>query len=183
MLSHSAIIEAILFYKAEPMKISRLATILALSEEDIKKGLEELKNSLENRGLTIIQKDDDVTLGTKPETAKIIEKMKKEELSQDLGKAALETLAIVIYRKEVSRAEIDYIRGVNSSFILRNLMIRGLLERVSNPDDSRGYLYRPTFDLLAHLGLSKTSEMPEFEEVQSEIKNFLTNNEEDKNEA
>jgi segregation and condensation protein B len=74
---------------------------------------------------------------------------------KDLGKAGLETLSIILYQGPISRAEIDYIRGVNSNFILRNLLIRGLIERVENPHDQRSFLYKPTLELISYLGLSK----------------------------
>jgi len=183
MINPSALIEAILFYKAEPVKISRLAEILSLSEAEIGEALEALKSDLTNRGLEIIEKDREIILATTAEVSEVIDKITKEELAQDLGKAALETLAIVAYRGEVSRAEIDYIRGVNSSFILRNLMIRGLLERIPNPHDSRGYLYRPTFDFLAHLGLTSAEQLPDFALVQEEIKTFLQNTKDENEEV
>lgn len=179
-MKKSALIEAILFHKAEPLKIKRLAEVLALSEDETMEALNELENDLQDRGLGLIRHKEEVTLATNKEAAPILENMSKEELSQDLGKAALETLAIVAYRQEVTRAEIDYIRGVNSSFILRNLMIRGLIERIQNPSDSRGYIYRPTFDMLSHLGIGNITELPEFNEIQEELKEFMaTNNEED----
>lgn len=169
----SSKIEAILFYKAEPIKVAKLANILSLSPEQTKEGLENLKSQLTSRGITLLEKGDEVMLSTNPETSDLIEQLTKEELSKDLGKAALETLSIILYRNSVTRAEIDYIRGVNSSFILRNLMIRGLIERANNPNDSRSYLYQPTFDLLAHLGISNVSELPEFNQVQTEILQFM----------
>src|SRR5690606_22261090 len=171
--------EAVLFYKAEPVKISRLAEILNLSEIETEEALKKLRSNLINRGLEIIEKDREIVLATTAESAEVIDKMTKEELAQDLGKAALETLAIVAYRGETSRAEIDYIRGVNSSFILRNLMIRGLIERIPNPNDNRGYLYRPTFDFLAHLGLTDIKQLPDFTTVEEEIKTFLQSTKED----
>ena len=93
-------------------------------------------------------------------------------MQKDLGKAALETLTIILYRAPVSKGELDYIRGVNSSFILRNLLVRGLVERSINPNDKRSFVYRPTFDLLSHLGIAKIEDLPEYESVGQEIKKF-----------
>ena len=89
---------------------------------------------------------------------------------------------MVVYQGPVSRPEIDQVRGVNSSFILRNLMVRGLVERVTSEKDSRRYLYQPTLDLLRHLGLEKISDLPEYEEVKKELANFLTINQQNDNE-
>ena len=118
-------------------------------------------------------------LTTITEASELIKQITKEELTKDLGKAALETLAIVLYQGPISRADIDYIRGVNSSFILRNLMIRGLIERMNNPNDPRGYLYRPTFELLSHLGITSVKELPEFDTVQENLTDFMRKNEEE----
>ncbi len=165
-------IEAVLFWKAEPVSIKKLASILNVKEEEIKSGIEALKKSLENRGLTLIEVEDEVTLGTSKDASGLIESLTKEELTKDLGKAGLETLSIILYQGPLSRADIDYIRGVNSQFILRNLLVRGLIERVDNPKDQRSFLYKPTLELISYLGISKLSDLPEFELVKKDIENF-----------
>ena|SRR3989344_4901982 len=166
-------IEAILFYKTEPVAIEELARILKVPPTEIEKAVENLILNLADRGIRLIRQNYQVALGTAPEAKSLIEELTKEEFSKDLSRATLETLAIIIYRGEVARAEIDYVRGVNSSFTLRNLLIRGLIDKISNPKDSRGFLYRPSFDLLAHLGITNIEELPEFEAVQKEIKEFF----------
>lgn len=179
-------LEAILFWKGEPQSIKKLATSLAKTEEEIKAGLEILKEKVQNRGVELLYKlaspnqqggNDEVMLGTSPKVSAIIERLTKEELVKDLGKAGLETISIIAYRGPISRAEIDYIRGVQSNFILRNLQIRGLVEKVTNPKDARSFLYQPTFELLQFLGISKISDLPEYEKVMAE---FAKNQEIDK---
>lgn len=179
----SAKIEAILFWKAEPVSIKKLAQLLStaktentegikVSESDVKAGIVELEKALQGRGVTLVQTDEDVMLGTAKELSPLIEQLTKDELTRDLGKAGLETLSIILYQGPISRADIDYIRGVNSQFILRALLIRGLVERVDNPADARSYLYKPTLDLLSHLGVSKITELPEFDAVRADITAF-----------
>lgn len=162
-------IEAILFWKGEPVSVKKLADILKTTEEAIQTALSELAIKLENRGLQLVRKEDEVMLGTRSEMSPIIETLTKEELVKDLGKAGLETLSIVLYRGPVTRRDIDYIRGVNSQFILRNLLVRGLVEKIPNPDDQRTFLYKPTFELLSHMGLGSLQELPEYADVQNEI--------------
>ncbi len=162
-------IEALLFWKAEPISAKRLVQILKKDPKEIEEALLKLEQRLTGRGLCLVYKEDVVTLATSPENAEMIEALTKEELVKDLGKAGLETLSIVIYRSPVSRSEIDYIRGVNSNFILRNLLVRGLVERVTKPGDERSYLYKPTFDLLAHLGVKKVEDLPEYTQMREEI--------------
>jgi len=171
-------IEAILFWKGEPVKIKKLSEILSVTEEAVVIGLGLLDGSLVSRGLILVRREDEVTLGTAPEISPLIEKLTKEELIRDLGKAGLETLSIIIYKGPISRAEIDYIRGVQSNFIIRNLSIRGLIEKVTNPKDARSFLYKPTFELLQYLGVSKIEDMPEFENVKTELNNFQEANKE-----
>jgi segregation and condensation protein B len=162
-------IEAILFWKGEPQSIKKLAASLGKKEEEIKVGLEILKEKIKDRGVELIFKDDEVMLGTASKLSHVIERLTKEELVRDLGKAGLETISIVAYKGPISRAEIDYIRGVQSTFILRNLQIRGLVERIENEKDHRSFLYRPTFELLQFLGVSKIEDLPEYEKVKVEF--------------
>jgi segregation and condensation protein B len=162
-------IEALLFFRGEATSIKKLAQTLDESEEDILSAIENLKHSLDERGIVVLQKDDEVILGTNPELGSLIEKIVKEELHKDLGRAGLETLSIILYLGPVSRSQIDYIRGVSSTFILRNLLIRGLVERVDNPDDKRSFLYKPTFELLSYLGIKTIEELPEYREVRAEL--------------
>jgi len=167
-------LEAILFWKAEPITIKKLAALLNADIQAVRSGLTELETALQTRGsgLTLVQTDEEVTLGTAKELSPLIEKLTKDELSRDLGKAGLETLSIVLYQGPISRADIDYIRGVNSQFILRALMIRGLVERIDNPKDARSFLYKPTLQLLAHMGVSKIADLPDYEQVRADIESF-----------
>jgi len=166
-------IEAVLFWKGEPMKIKKLAQVFnKKEEEEVLESLKSLENKLIDRGIVLLFKDEEVTLGTSKDSSEIIERLTKEELVRDLGKAGLETLSIIVYMGPISRAEIDLVRGVQSSFILRNLTVRGLVERITNPKDQRSFLYRPTFDLISFLGISKIEDMPEFVEAKVEIEKF-----------
>lgn len=168
----SSLIEAVLFWKGEPQSIKELSKALGCSEASINEALNELEGKLKERGIVLMRNNDEVTLGTSPAASKLIEAITKEELSRDLGKAALETLAIILYKGPVKRSEVDYIRGVNSTFIIRNLLIRGLVQKSQAPNDQRASIYSTSFELLSHLGLSNVSELPEFNEVQEEIRKF-----------
>ena len=162
-------IEAILFYKNEPVEIKKLCSILNLKEQEIREALKKLEKNLESRGVTLVLTKDEVVLATAKEASELIEKIAKDEMTREIGKAGLETLAIVVYNNGVERKEIDYVRGVNSSFILRNLSMRGLVERRPNPKDGRTFIYYPSSLLLAHLGLNKVGSLPDFEEMQKKI--------------
>lgn len=168
-------LEAILFWYGEPVSIKKLSQILQKTEDEITASLKELETKLSDRGIVLVSKDNEVTLGTSKDHSDLIEKLTKDELVRDLGKAGLETLSIIIYQGPLSRAEIDYIRGVQSNFILRNLMIRGLIEKVPNPKDQRSFLYKATFELLSFMGVTKIEDMPNYTEARSEIESYKNN--------
>lgn len=104
--------------------------------------------------------------------------MIKDDLQKDLGKSALETLAIILYQGPIKRADIDYVRGVNSQFILRNLLMRGLISRVDDPSDERTFLYKPSLELMAFLGITDIKQLPDFEEVVGKLMVFKSENKE-----
>lgn len=162
-------IEALLFLSGEPVKTSRLAKILSKDESEIINAIDELEKDLENRGIKIIKNNGEIMLGSAPETSEYCEAMLKEEFDKTIGKAALETLAIVLYKgafseNGINRAEIDLMRGVNSTFTLRNLAIRGLVTKKINDKDKRSVFYAPSMQLLQYLGVTKKEELPQFEE-------------------
>ncbi len=174
-----AAIEALLFVYGEPMEIKRIVDILKkrgltqidtrINADIIKESLEQLNQNYlsEDRGLMLIFSDDRVQLATKPDFADLLEDFIKEEFKENLTPASLETLSLVAYLGPLSRVQIDYHRGVNSSFILRNLLIRGLIERFPDPQKGNVYLYQPSFDLLKYLGISKIEELPEYEKFKT----------------
>lgn len=159
-----SVIETILFVHGEPMALEKLVKITKAKKEAVLEALEELKKGYTGRGLAILTKDDQYQLGSNPENTKYIEELVKNEFSEELSKAAVETIAIIAYKGPLTRAEIEYVRGVNSSFTLRNLLMRGLVERIENPKDARSYLYRVSFDFLKHLGAARPEDLPQYEE-------------------
>lgn len=167
-------IEAILLFKNEPVTHKELASYLDVSLADIKSGVEHLEEHYKDRGMVVVTDGESVTLGTHKDASGLIEQMQKEELSRELGRAGLETLAIVAYKGPVSRREIDHIRGVNSGFILRNLLIRGLVERTELAGE-RSYSYKPTLELLRYLGVTKREELPEYATAFKKLIEFAKN--------
>lgn len=74
-----------------------------------------------------------------------------------------------MYGNDVTRGVIDYIRGVNSSFILRSLLVRGLIERKPYEKDKKRFAYTPTIELLASLGVQKVQDLPDYEKINNEL--------------
>lgn len=163
-------LEALLFYKAAPMSKKRLAQFFAVSDEQFAAAVERLNHRLQSGALRLSETETDIQLVTAPELSEFVETLRKQDLSGDIGKAGAETLAIILYREPVSRVDIDRIRGVNSSFILRNLMTRGLIVRESIT--GHGYQFRPSPLLLQHLGVSRKQDLPQFSDFMTAIDAF-----------
>ena len=168
----SARAEAFLFTEGGEITYRKLASLVDCKEEELKISLDELSKRLENSGLALVRPDTAVCLTTSKETSEFIKETEKRELDRDIGDAGLEVLAIILYAGYSTRARIDYIRGVNTSSTLRNLLARGLLERTENPADAREYLYRPTTELLAYLGAEDTRELPDYATIVRELAAF-----------
>jgi segregation and condensation protein B len=162
-----SILESMLFSIGEPISIEKLAKTLLKNQGLIKKAIDELVEDYEkeNRGLRIIKKGEKIQLVSSPKNSQYIEKLIKDELQEDLTPASLEALAVIAYRGPITRAEIEEIRGVNCSYILRNLLIRGLIERKGLLEDARAYIYEISFDFLKKLGLSSIEELPEYKKL------------------
>jgi segregation and condensation protein B len=162
-------IEGLLFYKASPLRKTALCKQFDVDEEAVEEALKTLKARLLGSALMLVETDSEVQLLTVPELDPLIEAVRKDEMKRDIGKAGAETLAIVLYKGPVSRAEIDRIRGVNSSFILRNLLVRGLVERETEKNSS---LFSITPALLSHLGVSNKTELKDYAKVLDQLEKF-----------
>ena len=165
-------IEALLFSKAEPITVAEIARILKEPEHAIRESITALEAIFARRGVRILRHEDTITLTTAPECATFLDEIRREDLSKDLSKASLETLSVILYTDNPTRGDIDYIRGVNSSFILRNLLVRGMVEKDIHPSDSRKLIYKPSLDLLRFLGITQVGELSNFSETKEKLTNF-----------
>lgn len=159
-------IEALLYIANKPLSVRKLADIVSTSVEDVEQGIALLqeKFNTDASGLRILRNGNDVQFATAPDLSETVEIFLKQELTGDMTKPQLETLTIIAYRGPVRKEEIEHIRGVNCSLILRNLLMRGLIEAVSDGDKD-GIKYRVTLDFLRFLGINTISELPNFEEL------------------
>ena len=163
---------AFLFSEGGSLGKKKLASLLLCSSSELADALAILAKRLETTGEVLIETATDVTLAVSASVSGIVRDAFEKELGEEIGAAGLEVLAIVLYRGPSTRAQIDYIRGVNTSSTLRNLLARGLLERVGNPDDAREYLYRPTVQLLSHLGVTNIEKLPDYQAITAELSAF-----------
>lgn len=162
-------IEAILFYLSEPISHKRLSEVLGIDVENLKTYIEELKKMFVDRGVNLIDFKEEIFLTTSKEVSDCIDLLIQDEQKRDIGKAGIETLSIIAYKGNVSRKEIEYIRGVNSQFALRGLLIRGLIDKKPAPYDERVMVYSITTDALMHLGIKSIEELPEYDTVNRQL--------------
>ncbi len=165
------LIEGLLFASGEPLSLNKMIELLNSSKEVIESSISELLLDYQNdnRCLDIIKKGNEgqilYQIVTNKNISVLVQKLNNTVLEGDLTKSALEVLSIVIYRGPLNRSEIDEVRGVNSSYILRALTLRGLINRYQNPNRKSEYLYEVSFDLMKHLGLNDVASLPEYEKL------------------
>lgn len=164
-------IEALLFATAQPQSLKSLATRFETSIFDIQKILADLEEALSGRAIMLVQDGQEVTLVTRPEHAALIETIRKEELSKELSKASAETLSTIAYYPGISKAEIEFIRGVNVSYSLRALSMRGLVEARGA---GRSVGYHPTLQMLEHFGVARNEDLPNYNETKEKITKLLS---------
>ena len=163
-----AVIEGLLFLSGEDgLSLNEIATIIEKSEDETKELIKELYedyNSSE-RGIQIEFLGNKFKLTTKKEHKEYYKKLTIEEERGTLSNSALETLAIIAYNAPITRIDIDNIRGVNSSYVLRKLLIKGLIEEAGRSDlPGRPRLYNVTSRFLDYFGLGSIKELPKIEE-------------------
>jgi segregation and condensation protein B len=164
MAEINAALEALLFIAGEPLDIETLAKLLESDEESIQQGLNTLEEKLkQGRGLTVLRAPEGVQLVTNDQHAPLISRFLKRGIREHLSPATAETLAIVAYRGPIHRAGVEAIRGVNCSFTLRLLTMRGLVDRFPSQKDSRIFLYRVNADFLRHLGVTGVEALPDYQ--------------------
>ncbi len=173
-MSLDIVIEGVLFYKSTPISHKELANLCSCNDDALQAGLTTLQTRLASGATRLVVTESEVQLVTAPELDELITSIRRDEAKRDIGKAGAETLAVILYREPVSRAEIDQIRGVNSGFILRNLLTRGLIERTANKNS---YTYKITPDLLAHLGIGSKTELPGYSGIMDKLDAFAATTE------
>jgi len=154
-------LEGLLFVASEPVPLTDLAASLDVDSGTVEIGLAQLEYDLRSRGLRLQRHANKVQLTTAPEIAMRIERFLGLESRTHLGRAGLETLAIIAYNQPITRPQIDSVRGVNSDSMLKGLLFKGLiceLGRAQGP--GRPILYATTPEFLQHLGLNSVADLP-----------------------
>lgn len=163
-------IESLLFISAKPLTVNQLADLLEADrpagqagKKEIIKLADELARDYENNqaGTRIISDGVKYQMVSSPANVKIIQEFIKDEITGELSRPSLEALTIIAYRGPVSKIDLDRIRGVNCALILRNLLLRGLIEGKSDKKKKATY-YTATFDFIRFLGLNNIKDLPDY---------------------
>ncbi|HEC34621.1 MAG TPA: SMC-Scp complex subunit ScpB [Chloroflexi bacterium] len=169
-LGLAALVESLLFVADEPVSVGQMAEALEVTPGQVEKALQELNETLQERGLRLERMGSRVQLVTAPEATPYVERFLGLGGRRRLSPAALETLAIIAYRQPVSRPQIESIRGVNCDSVLRTLLVAGLIEEVGRATTvGRPILYGTTFAFLQHFGLSRLEDLPSLETVEESL--------------
>ena len=162
-------IESLLFVSNKPLSLKQLSKFSGASEADCQVALQDLASTRNASGIVLLDAPDGYQLATNSENSEIVKDFLNADLRESLTEATVEVLAIIGYRQPISKAEIESIRGVNSQYSLRALLMRGLIEKIPNPNDARGSLYQVTTEFLQQMGITSVNDLPDFEELVAKI--------------
>jgi segregation and condensation protein B len=155
-------IEALLAVSPRPLDMKKLAELTGSSKDEARQAVATLQTRLREMGsgVAVVHIDDEVRMGSAPETTETVKAFIKDETTGELTRPQLETLTVIAYRGPVSKAELEQIRGVNCTMIIRNLLMRGLVdERMENGVAQ----YSPSMEFMSFLGAASVAELPDYE--------------------
>lgn len=162
------ILESVLFAAGEAVKTEKLAEIANVTQAEVTKKMEEIKNfyDREKRGFAILEIDDGYQICSRPEYYSYVQEIAGIRRRQGLSPAALEALSIIAYNQPVTKGTIEYIRGVNSDGAVSRLVERGLIEEKGRLDaPGKPILYITTQEFLRNFGLKTLNDLPEIKET------------------
>jgi len=167
----TAAVEGILFASGEPLPKKRLASILEVEDETVDSALAELESRYndEARGIRFLRMEDSVQLCSAPEYADVIRRTLEKRRVPQLSPTALEVLSVVAYFQPVTRAYVERVRGVDSSYTMGILQTRGLIEPCGQLQVlGRPTLFQTTKTFLRSFGLTSLEELPPLPEMEEE---------------
>lgn len=159
--STAQLIESLLFVAGEPVTVSQLAHAVELAPDAVEAALDQLAAACRDRGVRLQRDGESVRLVSAPESAAAVERFLGVQPPPRLSSAALEALAIIAYRQPLTRAQVEALRGVDSSGVIRALLGRDLIAEVGRLESvGRPILYATTDEFLRQFGLGSLAELP-----------------------
>lgn len=175
-------IESILFVASKPLTFDVIAKAVGKGQPEVEEAVETLvmRYNDSESGINVLREGDAVMMATNPANSAVVDTFIKDEVSGELTRAQLESLTVIAYQGPITRPELEQIRGVNCALILRNLLVRGLIEGVEDKN-KLSVVYKVSFDALRHLGVSYVKELPEYTKLHGHqnIEIMLNDNEEE----
>lgn len=157
-------LESILFAAAKPVSIDRLRKHFDVTPEVMQEMIRDLTERFnrETSGIHLLEHEGKVQFVTNARSAEDVRAFLKQDLNAPLSKPSVETLTVILYRGPITRPELEQIRGVNCGMILRNLLIRGMIEETQDKERLQP-VYSASVELLRKLGVTHIEELPEYE--------------------
>lgn len=172
-MNFKAIVEGLLFVSGEEgLSLEEIANLIEKEKKETSEIIKELYNDYDNndRGMHIEFLGNKFKFTTKSEHKEYYKKLVEQEENSILSQSSLETLAIIAYNGPITRISIDEIRGVNSSYVIRKLLLKGLIEEVGKEESpGKPRLYNITSRFLDYFGLGNIEELPKIETDNKEI--------------
>lgn len=164
VLSAVQLLESLLFIAGEALTVAQLAQALELPADAVEAAIEALAAACAERGVRVQRHGDQVQLVSAPEASAVIERFLGVQPQAKLSAAALETLAIIAYRQPITRAQVDALRGVDSSGVIRALLGRDLVTETGRLETvGRPIVYSTTDEFLRQFGLTRLDDLPPIE--------------------
>mgnify|MGYP001568643948 CR=1 FL=1 len=159
-------IESLLFVAIKPISLKQISELIGVSVKAAEKAADELMATYkaENRGMQVIKNENKYQLVSSSENAELVREFIKDETTGELSRPSVETLTIIAYRGPISKIDLDRIRGINCSLIVRNLLLRGLIEAKQDKAKNDIY-YTVTFDFIRFLGINDVKDLPDYEKL------------------
>ncbi len=168
-MSLASKIESLLFIAGRPLALKKLAQLTESKEKEAAEAIASLKGKYNQpeSGLQIMQSGAEIQMMTNPQNSGLVKDFLKDETSGELTRPSLEALTIIAYRGPITKAELEQIRGVNCSLILRNLLMRGLIQE-EEEKNKLTTIYTVTFDFLRFLGIKEPAELPDYGKLRND---------------
>lgn len=168
-MSLKATIESLLFISIRPLTAQKIADVTGRDAKEIAAALDALvqESNTEERGMHIQKNGTKYQMVTAPHASAAVDQFLKDEVTSELTQPQLETLTVIAYRGPIAKTELELIRGVNCSLILRNLLMRGLIEE--KEDRQRMVqVYSVSFEFMRFLGITEVSQLPDFQRLNAD---------------
>lgn len=157
-------IESLLLVAQKPLSVKDLSALIACRPAEVEQALADLTAYYQTaeRGFSVVKNNGRYQLSTTAANSEMVKKFLEAESAGELSQPSLEALTIIAYRGPIAKPDLDAIRGVNCGLIIRNLLLRGLIEEQFSKDKQE-YYYTVSHDFVRFLGLGAIEELPDYQ--------------------